>query len=549
MAETTHNWELYKENAAPLERGRNANLLSKVLSSPTSESTQVKKDQDRNIRHYEMLIRPSEKFAKYYLKYEDERKFKMNKNHLDKRSSRHHGNDNSNSDDESDSNIDIDNLLTKCKVDQDPVIHWLKYIKYHEETYPSDTHTQFLLMERCMHSLFHIPKYNNDVRYIRVCILYAEKTSNPHDQFKLYHKCKIGERVAIFWLAWAWVAEKKKDFPFADKLFRKAKQKHAKPGKIIDERYKQFQRRMSRYWLNNAEKEQQEKEGDGIQGQLDYDQEDEYDQENRRGILNGLTEEGVRQNNRARGVNINPNQINISSLGGVLSNRNGQRGNGGNKNNNGGKSSKASFSVFMDSNPDDDNGYDLNQSALFQENEENQMQMPLPRMVREKDRRKENTISAEAWNQRGGLHSYQNSGEDDNDHGQEAAVSSVARRWAGTGSESLVAGGTSSQPAFQVFVDEECLEKENNESKTDGGMGIGRTKRPASRGRNHDRTLRQRVDDSGVSKLSSLIFDLCSIHDSFFKTNIPFLIHCFAFCALVHSIESNSRINIGNHYV
>ncbi len=517
---TIHNWELYKENAAPLERGRDAHKLSKVLSSPTSESTQSKKDHDQNLRHFESLVRPSERFERYYVRMEDEHRTKKEEEERSRRRKMMK----KKQDGEvtvTKPMIDIEALLTKCKVDSDPIIHWLKYIKYHEETYPSDTHSQFLLMERCTQSLFHLPKYQNDVRYIRVCILYAEKTSNPHEQFKYYHKSKLGERVAIFWLAWAWVAEKKGDFPFADKLFRKAKEKKAKPGKIVEERYKQFQRRMSRHWLNNAEKQQQQQQG--------HDDDDEYCESDRRGILNGLTEEGVRQNNRARGIN--NHHSNSLGTNGVLNNRNGQQtsrvGNGGggavgiNSNSNNHPTSKQSFSVFMDSNPDShhENGYNLNQSTLYQdENEENQI--PVPRMVREKDRTKENTISAEAWNQRGGLHSsshryYGHHHDDHDDHGQDAAIASVARRWAGTGSDSLVAGGTSSssQPAFQVFVDEECMDKENNNGVSDDGSssisgtnnngtgrsGFSRAKRPASRSRNHDRTLRQRMDDSSVS--------------------------------------------------
>ena len=281
-------------------------------------------------------------------------------------------------------------------------------------------------------------------------------------------------------------------------------QKGAKPAKVVEERHKQFLRRMSRHWLDNAAKEQQMQQqeeeeerqmrgghGNGYGGVYD---EDDVGDENRRGVLTGLTEEGVRQNNRARGLN------SYTHTGqGVLGQRNGNGQSNSNQGNHNGVAPKAAFSVFTDENADDDNGgYDLNQSTMYQ-NDENQI--PIPRIVKEKERKKENTQSAECWNERGGLNSHMfgyggsaTAAMDDVEDGPETH-SSVARRWAGTGSDSIVAGGTSSQQAFQVFVDEDC-EQKNSESND---KATSRMKRPASRGRGNERTLRQRLDDCTVS--------------------------------------------------
>ena len=411
-ADSTHEWELYKENAAPLERGRNVHKLSAALAPKASAVKAQRQEDDKNIRGFERLVRPSEKFAKMY----------------------------EISQSEQDGNTKEDMLRT-CKVDKDPIIHWLRYIKYHEETYPSDTHAQFLLKERSVISLLHHPKYTNDVRFIRVCVLYADSVDDPHGQFKLFHKHKVGSEVAIFWLAWAWVAEKNKDFQFAEKIFRKAIQKKAQPDKIVNQRYKQFQRRMSRYWLNanaNNPESVYDEEDDGTQ------------QQSHRGALSGLTEEGVRQNHRGRGANemarslprvgnaqSNPNPIGISQ--GTP-----------------GSSQTKGFAVFTDDEPVE-SGYDLNQSVNHVD--EN---APLPRLVKQNDRTKENTLEAGAWNERGGLNSQLHGGDNDED-GRTQGASSVVSRWAGTGGDSITAGGTSSQPAFQVFVDEECIDKKEQE--------------------------------------------------------------------------------------
>lgn len=428
--DTAPHWELYKENAAPLERGRNVQKLSHALAPKSLAAKAQRQEDDKNIRAFERLIRPSEKFAIMYA-------------------------DNGTQDED-----EIKDMLAKCKVDKDPIVHWLRYIKYHEETYPSDTHFQFLLKERCVMALLHHPKYTNDVRFIRVCVLYADGVDDPHGQFKLFHKHKLGSEVAIFWLAWAWVAEKKKDFEFADKIFRKAIQKKAKPDKIVNQRYKQFQRRMSRHWLNaNANNPENV-----------YDEEED-EQHSKRGVLSGLTEEGVRQNHRGGSVN--------AMAHGQSVRRNGQSNLNPKDNDNGASNlpDAKEFRIFADEKEQEEGGFDLNQSpGRANEN------VPLPRMAKQIDRTKENTLEAEAWNQRGGLNSQYHGADDNDDDRRMQGASSVVSRWAGTGGDSITAGGTSSQPAFQVFVDEDCVD--NKEAIKTGKQ----TKLS-------ERSLRQRLDD------------------------------------------------------
>ena len=431
----THNWELYKENAAPLERGRNVTALTNALAPSSSNSSQ-RQEQDVNIQNFERLVKPSEKFLKLFKENEKTQNDSLSAMDEDK----------------------VQELLRKCKVDQDPLVHWLRYIKYHEETYPSDTNNQFLLMERCTQTMIHHPKYANDTRFIRVCVLYADKTSDPHEQFKFFHKHKIGSKTAIFWLAWSWVAEKKKDFPFAEKIFRKAIQKKAQPIDKVNERYKQFQRRMSRHWLNaNAAK-----------ASSVYDGEDEEDSSNKRSALVGLTEEGVRQNHRGAAVNSIASRqpgLQISSLG-----------NSSKHASNNEAPPIGGFQIFADDG-EENIGYDLNRSG-GQEDEN----IPIPQLVRQQERTKENIQISEAWNERGGLYGNRSS---DDDIAQGA--SSVVQRWAGNGSDSIVAGGTSSRPAFAVFVDEDCT---SNSHKPDAAKQHKQSKTSERGG------LRQRLDDS-----------------------------------------------------
>lgn len=426
LAETsTPHWEHFKENAAPLERGRNVEKLGKALGAKSAATTQRPED-DRNIAKYERDVRPSVKFSKLF-------------------------NENQTTDPD-----EIQDMLDRCKVDKDPLVHWIKYIKYHEDTYPSDTHAQFLLKERCTQALLHHPKYTNDVRYIRVCVLYADGASEPQDQFKFFHKHKIGSEVAIFWLAWAWVAEKRKDFPFAEKIFKKAIQKKAKPTKIVNERYKQFQRRMSRHWLNAQNPENV------------YDEE-ENDERRSRGALSGLTEEGVRQNFRSRGANVGANRPPRHAQPMSRQSNNVQ-------NENDPQAASGGFQIFAE---EDGNEYDELNQSIAQDNNENVYR---PRFVTQKDRNKENTQDAEAWNERGGLHG-QNQGISIYPDPAEDNGTSVLSRWAGPNADSAAGNNApSGVSAFEVFVDEDCT-NEVEASKT------------SKHGKLSERSLRPRLDE------------------------------------------------------
>ena len=55
MSAAAPDWEQAKENAAPLERGRNVTTLGRGAGG-----LQDRKDLERKISHYESLVRPSE---------------------------------------------------------------------------------------------------------------------------------------------------------------------------------------------------------------------------------------------------------------------------------------------------------------------------------------------------------------------------------------------------------------------------------------------------------------------------------------------------------
>jgi Mad3/BUB1 homology region 1 len=64
----------------------------------------------------------------------------------------------------------------------------------------------------CCHAVTHIHML------AQVWIAYADCLTNSGELFKFLYKNEIGTGLALFWIAWAWVAEYAGDFPLADKV-------------------------------------------------------------------------------------------------------------------------------------------------------------------------------------------------------------------------------------------------------------------------------------------------------------------------------------------
>ena len=494
-AEQQPEWELRKENAAPLARGRNASALSKALSSSSAVDHDARRTNDKRLRQFERFVRPSERGAELVAERAEagrpvEKTVDPMELLRELKNDEHEG-----------SAADADAALVaaaRTPEQDDPLVHWLSYIKFHQEAYPSDTRAQFLLMERCTRTVVAYPRYRDDVRFVRVCVLYADKTSSPSDIFKFLHQRGVGAKTALFWIAWAWVAEKADDYRFAEKIYLKGLSKKAKPTKMLEERHKQFQRRMSRHWLNNTSLDQADiGDGTGAGGCV-------------RGALSGLTEGGVRRNHRARGSATANGDLSFSS--GMQSGNNGhgwahhqqaqqqqqqqqqqssstangtstfgtrRSGSTGRSNS---VMAKAGFSIFVDENEDNGGGggggYNLNRSH---EDGTGGGGQGGRHIATEADRIKENEGQTERWNERGGL------GREDQDGGGGAAA------------DENDGGGLYVQqqhrpaaPTFDVFVDDECAAETKREEEE-------RLKRQREK-EGDGRSLRQRMDGGMVSR-------------------------------------------------
>jgi Mad3/BUB1 homology region 1 len=191
----TYEWELMKENTAPLARGR---------SIPTLGNNNIVIDElQRTIDQFEAQIG-----------------------------------------------------LSSTRRDEDPLVIWLSYIKFLQESaHPSKTNQAtpvFSLLERCVQTFCVQFRYANDPRFIRICCLYADQTKEPLTTFQQMHQppYRIGTESAVFFNAWAFVAEKMQFFTVAEQIFRQGLATNVQPVTYLQIRHARFQKRMSRHWLN-----------------------------------------------------------------------------------------------------------------------------------------------------------------------------------------------------------------------------------------------------------------------------------------------------------
>jgi hypothetical protein len=222
-------WEQSKENVLPLPRGRNVNKIKKAFGeSEAHVASQAKKiaDLKRSEGVGSALRTPAISSLLTRLTY-----------FLSVGYFRQH------------------EATIQAYSGEDPLSPWLKYIRAVRDELPNDQKEQFELLEACARHFKSTSHYRNDQRYIKVWISYANHLTNPSDLFMFLYKNDIGKDVALFWVAWAYVAEVRSDFTTAHKLFTKAQDRVVDDAELVRSRFKQFMRRMNRLWVNYQEEE------------------------------------------------------------------------------------------------------------------------------------------------------------------------------------------------------------------------------------------------------------------------------------------------------
>ena len=122
----------------------------------------------------------------------------------------------------------------------------MRFIKWTEQTFTSGgRETEVLpLLERCTRELQEVPRYRDDVRYLRIWVKYADCCKEPHDIFKFLQVNDVGQRHTLFYEAYAAFLEIRGAFKQAGEVYDRGILMRAEPTQRLKEKLAQFQHRM-----------------------------------------------------------------------------------------------------------------------------------------------------------------------------------------------------------------------------------------------------------------------------------------------------------------
>jgi hypothetical protein len=148
-----------------------------------------------------------------------------------------------------------ENYLSQLKMESSIVSKvelYGKFISWARENFPKAPTKEKEVLERFITELKQEKTLYNNIQYVKLWIEYADLVKDQAETFTFMYTNKIGERLALFWIAWAYVAERDGNHKAADQIFQKGVRRAAEPKDVMLKRYHQFQRRIARQFLNSS---------------------------------------------------------------------------------------------------------------------------------------------------------------------------------------------------------------------------------------------------------------------------------------------------------
>ncbi|XP_077210824.1 BUB1-related (BUB1: budding uninhibited by benzymidazol 1) [Tasmannia lanceolata] len=182
--QTGNEWELYKENVRPLKRGRNVAHLNEALKSQTDNL--LKKSLLENRRRMIEAI--------------DEYK------------------------------------------GDDPLQPWIECIKWVQEYFPSGGECSGLVLiyEQCVRTFWHVDRYKEDLRYLKVWLEYADNCADAEVIYSFLEENQIGHTHSVYYISYALHMESKNKMRKADEIFNLGIARKAQPKEKFEATYKKF---------------------------------------------------------------------------------------------------------------------------------------------------------------------------------------------------------------------------------------------------------------------------------------------------------------------
>lgn len=129
----------------------------------------------------------------------------------------------------------------------DPLEAWCAYVKWCIDNYPEGKSSEsgiVPLLERATREFCKSEQYQNDSRYLRLWILYAQHTDVPRDVFHFLMSNEIGTKLASLYEELAHVLESQEMFDEADATYKLGIARRVTPLDRLKRRYHEYQERI-----------------------------------------------------------------------------------------------------------------------------------------------------------------------------------------------------------------------------------------------------------------------------------------------------------------
>ncbi len=100
-----------------------------------------------------------------------------------------------------------------------------------------------------------MPRYYDDIRYLRVWVQYADCLPDPGDVFKFLKENEVGQTHALFYIAHATFLELRGSYAAADNVFQQGINRLATPQDRLKAKFDEFQHRMARRIQRKAQEQ------------------------------------------------------------------------------------------------------------------------------------------------------------------------------------------------------------------------------------------------------------------------------------------------------
>ncbi|XP_063901539.1 probable inactive serine/threonine-protein kinase bub1 [Zophobas morio] len=182
------NWESFKENIEPLRQGRQVEELYRIINS---DDLSNKRDLQDSIRKFELKLLNSE-------------------------------------------------------LQDDPLEDWLSYKSFlQQQLYKGDEKRMMNFYERCLQKFQGDEQYENDPRFLRLCIDYADSVDDPDDIFHYLLRSNIGAKLSLLYETYAVKLEDCGNFRKADEIYLLGLERKAQPLSRLTKSYEAFQHRLA----------------------------------------------------------------------------------------------------------------------------------------------------------------------------------------------------------------------------------------------------------------------------------------------------------------